>query len=75
MPAGGRNRTEVTTRFNRPADWGFIFIRTTDRFLEDRRVRRHTLDAIVIGQSLQVDLGDKIVGEEVEPDCLAMLFE
>src|SRR4030088_3540129 len=62
-------------RLQRLADGAVIFVRTADRLLEDRRVRRHALDAVAIDQLLQVAVGDEAAGEEIQPDRLAMVFE
>ena len=65
----------AVARLQGATDRAVIFVRTADRFFEDRRVRCHTLDAIGIDQRLEVALGDEAAGEEVEPDRLAMVFE
>src|SRR5882757_10967262 len=57
------------------SDRAVIFVRTADRLLEDRRVRRDALDAVGIDQRFQVALGDEAAGQEVEPDRLAVVFE
>ena len=67
------NRTVAL--FQRLADRGVIFVRTADRLLEDRRVRRDALDAVGIDQLFQVALGDEAAGEKIQPDCLAVVFE
>src|ERR1700688_4959934 len=52
-----------------------IFVRTADRLLEDRRMRRDALDAVSIDQLLQVAFGDEAAGQEIQPDRLAVVFE
>ena len=59
----------------RLADRAVIFVRTADRLLENRRVRRHPFDAVGLDQRLEVALGDEAAGKEVQPDRLAMVFE
>ena len=61
--------------FQRLADRRVIFVRTADRLLEDRRVRRDALDAVAVDQLFQVALGDETAGEEIQPDRLAVAFE
>ena len=57
------------------ADRAVIFVRTADRLLEDRRIRRDALDAVGVDQLLQVALGDEAAGQEIQPDRLAVVFE
>src|SRR6185503_14327535 len=59
----------------RLSDRAVIFVRTADRLLEDRGVRRHPFDAVGLDQRLEVALGDEAAGKEVQPDRLAMFFE
>ena len=59
----------------RLADRGVIFVRTADRLLEDRRIRRDALDAVGIDQLFQFALGDEAAGQEIQPDRLAVIFE
>ena len=56
-------------------DGAIIFVGTADRLLEDRRIRRDALDAVVIDQLFQLALGDEAAGQEIQPDRLAVLFE
>src|SRR6202011_6019655 len=61
--------------FQRLSDRAVIFVRTADRFLEDRRIGRDALDAVGIDQLFQVAPGDEAAGQEIQPDRLAVLFE
>ena len=65
----------AVARLQGVTDRAVIFVRTADRLFEDRRVRRHALDAVGVDQRLEVALGDEAAGEEVQPDRLAMVFE
>ena len=67
------NRTIAALQ--RLADRTVIFVGTADRLLEDRRIRRDALDAVVIDQPFQVALDDEAAGQEIQPDRLAVLFE
>ncbi len=67
------NRTVAL--FQRLADRGVIFVRASDRLLENRWVRRDALDAVAVDQFFQVALGDEAAGEEIQPDRLAVVFE
>jgi len=59
----------------RLADRGVIFVGTGDRLLEDRRIGGDALDAVAVDQLLEVALGDKAAGQEIQPDRLAVRFE
>ena len=59
----------------RLADRAVIFVRTADRFFEDRGVRRHAFDAVGFDQLREVTLGDEAAGKEVQPDRLTVIFE
>src|SRR6202022_3472937 len=61
--------------FQRLGDGAGIFVRTADRFLEDRRIGRDALDAVGIDQLFQVAPGDEAAGQEIQPDRLAVFFE
>ena len=61
--------------FERAADRAVIFVRTADRLFENRRVRGHAFDAVLLDQLFQVAVGDEAAGEEIEPNRLAMGFE
>src|SRR6202022_1924269 len=61
--------------FQRLGDGAVIFVRTADRFLEDRRIGRDALDAVGIDQLFQVAPGDEAAGQEIQPDRLAVFFE
>ena len=57
------------------ADGAVIFVRTADRFLEDRWIRGDPLDAVGLDQLFEVALGDEAAGQEIQPDRLAVVFE
>ncbi len=61
--------------FQRLADRTVILVGTADRLLEDRRIRRDALDAVIIDQPFQLALDDEAAGQEIEPDRLAVLFQ
>ena len=54
-------------------DGRVVFVGMADGLLEDRRVRRHPAQAVVIGELLQAALGDEPAGQEIEPDGLAVI--
>ena len=62
-------------RLQHAGDGSVVFVGTADGLLEDRRVRRHPAQAVVIGELLQAALGDKTAGQEIEPDGLAVIRE
>ena len=52
--------------------YGLVIVATaTDRFVEDRRIRRHAGDATV-HQALQAAAGHQVTVDEVEPYGLAV---
>ncbi len=59
----------------RHADRAVIFVRTADRLFKDRRVGGHSLDAVGFDQRLEIAVGDEAAGKEIQPDCLAVVFE
>ena len=54
-------------------DGRVVFVGMADGLLEDRRVRRHPAQAVVIGELFQAAVGDKTAGQEIEPDGLAVI--
>ena len=54
-------------------DGRVVFVGMADGLLEDRRVRRHPAQAVVIDELLQAALGDEAAGQEIEPDGLAVI--
>ena len=68
-------RNRAIAAFQRLTDRAVIFVRAGDRLFEDRGVRGDALDAVGIDQLLQIALGDKAAGQEIQPDGLAVTFE
>src|SRR5215472_10276782 len=52
-----------------------VVVAAVDGFFEDRRVRRHAAETVLVYETFELAAGDQAAPDEVEPYRLAVLLE